>query len=157
MRLFYLWLIPLIWGVCCWMGFYYPGDEYAMWAIGSIAGTWVAFVFGVGDLHSILFRLGVVGAGVLPMAVAGALLDWLKVRRWSWLLSYALCFTAIFCISVFSYPSLAKALSKNGSWWAYIFFSGNAGLYVSTVAIVILTPLSRVIFRTRRQPEPPAE
>lgn len=86
---FYIWLVSLIWTVVTWISFYHPGDEYGIWAMGSLPGLWAVLVRGnQGDIHGLL--MPVLGAGFLTMLIFGFVMDLLRTpRRWflgAWLL-----------------------------------------------------------------------
>jgi uncharacterized membrane protein len=56
-----------------------------------------------------------------------------------WFVLYITLAAVILAITINSYPSIERALSKNGSWWAYILGSLNLGLYASVILSVIIT------------------
>lgn len=128
---FYTWLVPLLWAGCSLLSFRFPGDEYAMYAISSIVGVWIGFLVPFGDVHSLFFPLSITLAGGLVMGVVGLLMDLARLRKIVWGVLWVAAALLIFVLSVNAYPSIEKALSKNGSWWAYVFTSINIGLYVS--------------------------
>jgi len=146
-KLFFTWLIPLLWGICSLLQFRFPGDEYGLWAYGSLPGTWIAFFVSFGDIHNPLWPISVALVGSLIMAGFGRLLDGVGVRRSVWLGTLAIGTVLAFVLSVGSYPSIAKALSKNGSWTAYVLSSTMMGIYFSIVAVLILTLARRLISR----------
>lgn len=86
------------------------------------------------------------------MVLVGFALSALRVKV-KLLLIIQICAAAgFFLLAVFSYPSIAKALSKNGSWWAYIFSSLNMGLYAAVTLSAIITPIARRIQKKKSSP-----
>ena len=137
-RRFFLWFLPLTFAICSVISFQYPGDEYALWGYSSIAGTWIWFVFQAGDMHNPMIPALAAGTGALVMAIPGLLLTKLKTNIRLWLWVFVICSVAIFIFTITRYPTIEKALSKNGSWQAYIFSSINVGLYLSIVPTVLI-------------------
>ena len=134
----YLWLIPLLWSASSLFSFNFPGDEYAIYSISSIAGSWFVMIFPIGgDIHDFVFRGTITAIGAIVMLIIGLLMSKLKVNFKLWLLFYLIASIAIFLLSINSYPSIERALSKNGSYWAYIFGSLNLGLYISIIFSLI--------------------
>jgi hypothetical protein len=131
---FYTWLLPLIWAGCSLVHFRFPGDEYGLYALASAAGTWIAFIFPFGDIHNPAMPLSIAVTGALVMAAAGYVMDRLRICRLFWAIGFAVSAAALLGMSIHAYPSVEKALSKNGSWQAYILFSVNMGLYCSVMA-----------------------
>jgi hypothetical protein len=65
------------------------------------------------------------------MAVCGFLLDRLPVSRCLWAAVYLVASAGFFAWGLLSFPSLERAIAKNGSIAAYAFCAANLGLYVS--------------------------
>ena len=83
------------------------------------------------------------------MLIAGLIMAKLRVRLWLWASLYVLAAAIIFTMTVNSYPSIEKALSKNGSWWAYVWGSTNMGLYVSVILASMITIIIRITNKIR--------
>ena len=128
---FYIWMIPLIWAIFSILQFREPGDDYGLYAFSSFVGVWILFLTRQGDVHSLIFPLSITLAGTIVMLLIGLWMDKVRIRKIIWIAIYIISVLAIFYISINAYPSIEHALSKNGSWWAYIFFSINMGLHVS--------------------------
>lgn len=147
---FYVWVLPLVWTACSALAYHHPGDEYALWIIGSAAGFWGALIL-TGENDISIIRIGVIGAGLVTTAVAGWILDRLRVSRlvWPWVYLAA---AAFLCVSsVTSYESYQRAMSKNGSLTAYILFSLNLSLYLTCLSAISWNVLTRVWRRIRRK------
>jgi len=65
------------------------------------------------------------------MAGVGFLMDRLQIRKAMWAVLFVGSALVIFVAEIKSYPTIQHALSKHGSWWAYVFFSVNMGLYLA--------------------------
>jgi hypothetical protein len=134
-RWFYLLALPLLWGMVSLLHFQSPGDEYAMWAISSLAGTWALLLApNVGDIHQWWIRCSVAGTGTLVMFGVGWLLVWLKVRVRIWLAIWFVVTGILFVTSVQSYPSIERAVAKNGSLVTYFLSATLLASYVATLA-----------------------
>ena len=130
----YVWLLPLIWAASSLLSLRFPGDEYGLYAASSMAGTWIVFIIKPqGAPHDAVFWLTITTTGIVVMTLAGLWLKFIKIKPWIWFGLY-ITSAVFFCLyALFSYPSLEKAISKNGSLWAYIFSSLNIGLYASVI------------------------
>jgi hypothetical protein len=67
------------------------------------------------------------------MAVFGFLLDRLPVSRRWWAALYIVASVAVLAGGLLSFPSLERAIAKNGSISAYAFCAANLGMYVSVL------------------------
>jgi len=144
----YVWLLPALWCPGALVGYYHPGDEYGLWAVSTLAGTWALMALsaagiGIGDIHNPLLPGTVLAVGGLVLAGLGYVMDRRRVNRWMWGLLYLGLAVALLMWAVGSYPSIERALRKNGSWTAYIVASSNAGLTLSTVLSLGLALLYR--------------
>ena len=144
----YVWVLPLIWGVCSYVHHNYPGDENAMWLLSSVAGLWLAPVAFVGGASKDVIAIAIALAGALVMGAVGFGMDYLRVRKLLWAILFFACASAIMGAAIMSYPSVERAISKNGSWWAYILFSVNIGIYISVVLSAFVTLTARILKRT---------
>lgn len=134
----YLIALPVLWSVGSLIHFHFPGDEYGLWVLGSIAGSWVAFfVPNIGDIHHWTLRGAVVGTGAVTMLGLGALLYWLRVPGRAWIAAWLVSALAIFILVLGRFSSSAQALAANGSWTAYILFAGLAGATLTSVLSII--------------------
>jgi len=149
-RFFYMAVLPILWASVSFVSYYHPGDEYAMYAVSSIIGIWPFYLIQP-DIHSLVTPIIVACVGGFIMMIVGFGMDRLRVNRWIWcgvwlFFSILLCFNAIH-----GYPTIKKALAKNGSWTAYIAGSMNMGLYLSVIVSVFITFLVLLIRRMRRR------
>jgi len=144
-KYFWVFLLPAIWAPVSFISYYHPGDEYALYAISNIIGLWFYLIIKNTSLmipiQSILFPITLALAGGIIMALIGFGADKLQINRRLWLSLWLVLFILVFIFSVNSYPTLAKALSKNGSWTAYAASSLNIALYLS----IIFAAVTRLI------------
>ncbi|UCG57011.1 MAG: hypothetical protein JSU70_19365 [Phycisphaerales bacterium] len=147
---FFLWLLPLFWGVCSYVHHSYPGDENAMWLLSSAAGLWIAPFAFLGSASKAAIALFIAFAGAVVMSAIGFVMDRFHISRALWITLFLMSALAIFGAAILSYPSIERAISKNGSWWAYILFSINIGVYVSIILSVILRGILRVRAHCKR-------
>jgi hypothetical protein len=125
-------VLPAMWGVTCFVEFFFPGDEYFYWAAASLPGLWIILLKGnAGDIHSVL--LPVVLGGAAVMSAVGFAMDRLRLSKaiWPWL--YVSIAIGLLVATIASYPSWHKAMSKNGSLAAYALFASNAGVYLAAI------------------------
>ena len=115
-----------------------------------MAGTWAVFLLNIqGDIHKFAFRGTITTAGIIVMLITGFILAKLRVKMKLWFTLYITLVVVILAITINSYPSIEKALSKNGSWWAYIFGSLNLGLYASVILSVIITLIIKLFEKNK--------
>jgi hypothetical protein len=151
-RWFFLFALPAGWAALSLLHFHFPGDEYSLWAVSSIAGTWITFLLpNVGDIHQPWIRFNVAATGALVMAGAGWLLYRSGARKWLWTTVWLLAALIILVITLQSYPSLDQAIRKNGSWTAYILSALLLGTYAATLSSPLLTPLLRHLKHRRHR------
>jgi len=151
---FYSWLLPLIWGVCSYLHHYYPGDENAMWLLSSIAGMWIAPFAFLGGASKAAIAAGIAVAGALVIAPIGFAMDFFHIRKLLWVILFLTCSLTVFVAAIMSFPSIERAINKNGSMWAYILFSINIGIYISIILSAVLTvivKISRYIKKNNKQ------
>lgn len=146
------WFIPALWLANSYISSNHPGDEYGLFFIGAFAGTWWLIVFGDdGSMGSIMIRVQVIGTVV--MALLAILLVLLRASRRLWGVLLLMVATAVCATSLLSYPSLQRAVSKNGSITAYVCFSINFGMYIATIVTLIIAGILRLIERRPRPGE----
>lgn len=138
--------LPLLWGASCVLGYRFPGDEFMLWALGSVAGIWVFLL--IGDLDPGLPAAAcVVLAGALTMAGAGALLDRLRMPWKLWLPAAAAVAILVGELYLRSFPSAQQAVEKHGSLAAYWVFAAQAGSYAATLLGMICVGTWRLLER----------
>ncbi len=144
-----VWLLPLLWGTVSYFSLGEPGDEYALFAVSSVAGIWIFAIVEDNGTPRELYPW-VLGTGALTIGLLGLLLDLLRVRvRW-WLGLWVVVALAFFGTTLANYPSYQRAIAKNGSLGAYIYFSLNAGLTATTL---IMLPAAALAAMFRRRPK----
>lgn len=147
-RWFFVGYLPVVWTTVAWINFFHPGDEYGGFAASSLAGLWILLVFDFSGNIKHAFP-PVLLAGAATVSIFGWLLDKLRAPRPLWGVLFALVAVSLFCWSFFSFPSVERALAKNGSYEAYILPSMNLGLYAATLATFVGTGLCRLVQRLR--------
>ena len=148
MRLFYAMVLPVVWAVATVVSYFHPGDEYGLFVFSSIAGSWVCFIIrDIGHLRDVLWLIIVVGVAIL--AILGFVMDRLRVSKRVWGPLFVLSFALLLLFSLRQYPSLERAISKNGSITAYVAGACNMGLYLSIVLSLIAKGVTTMIRRTK--------
>jgi hypothetical protein len=127
-----VWLVPSLWSVSAFGSWHHPGDEYGLFCLSILASLWLVFLLDFGHLSEVYLLL--LAAGALPMAVFGFVLDRLPVSRRFWVTIYIVVSIVLFVWGLSSFPSLERAIAKNGSISAYVYCAANLGLSVSVLA-----------------------
>ncbi len=145
---FFAWYLPAVWTIVAWNNFAHPGDEYGGLVAGTLAGLWILlFVGPIGDVRGTF--LLVLAAGAPTVALAGWGLDKLRTPRAAWL-ALSLTLAGGLLLQAFaSFPSIERALAKNGSYEAYILPAVNLGLTAATVSMILVVGLIRLVQRLR--------
>ena len=133
---FYIWFLPLLWGLFTGMSFFYSGDEHGCLVLGAIVGTWICFVHQLETIAGALSLIMITGAIILGSV--GLLMDWLSVRKKLWFSLFVLCLFILFLLLVRQYGSLQNIRSKHRSVWALVFLACNLSIYASAVISVII-------------------
>ena len=109
----------------------------------------------VGHVRNVLWIILLTGVSVL--AALGFVMDRLRISKRIWGTLFGLCFVIVLVLSILQYPSLDRAIRKNGSITAYIAASCNVGLYLSIVLAFIgkgvVVAARRIISRRNVEPE----
>jgi len=135
---FFILILPVIWAVVSLVSYYHPGDEYGIYAYSNIIGIWPFFFLPqLVKIQSVFFALAVAAIGTITIALICWGLDKLQTNRWCFFVLWLIFSIIIFVLSVMPYPTIAKALAKNGSWMAYIAGSINIALYPTIIFTVI--------------------
>lgn len=140
---FFVWLLPALCGTCSYIHHYYPGDENAMWLLGSVPGLWVAPIIFLGGFSKAVAAVYIALAVAAVLLVVGWVMDRFQVRRAFWAIAFPVSAMGVLAVSVLSDSSVERAISRNGSWWSYVLLSINLGAYLSVVVAVLLTAVAR--------------
>ncbi len=149
-RLFYLWLLPLLWSIFTVISFFYSGDEHALFAYGSLAGTWICFLYEFNTLEQALIPVLAIGAVIL--ALIGFLLDWLRVKKRLWLFVFVLIAVLLFLCQFSMYGSIERIRGKHGYVLGLVIVACNWGIYGAIMFSVSVTFLGHLTGLVRRAP-----
>jgi hypothetical protein len=150
-RWLFVWLLPLLWCATSAAATRHPGDEYAMFAVGALAGAWIIPL--VGESGSFLrISAYVIVAGGVTVGMLGLVLDLLRAPRRLWLIAWLVSAALLVLSAIGGYPSYQRALSKHGSLWAYILNASNLGLCAATL-IALPAGVARRLLARRRRPQ----
>ena len=131
MKHFYVLFIPAVWLAAAVTSFYHPGDEYAMFFVSSMAGSWRFFLMSSSSGHPSDMLLSILLIGGVTLAVVGSVMDRAKISKRIWIMLFAGCFAALLTSSILGHPSYHRAIQKNGSLTAYVSAACNIGIYLS--------------------------
>lgn len=137
-------LLPSIWCLGCLGGLQHPGDEYGLFGLGSIAGTWTVL------LTDQLQPLPTLLAGGAILFGLGVLLDLLRAPAAVWVLSWLASATVVYAVTQAGYPSVDAAVRKNGSLLAYMIFASQLGTCLASVATLVGAAVLRYAAMVRR-------
>ncbi|OHB52848.1 MAG: hypothetical protein A2Y12_01480 [Planctomycetes bacterium GWF2_42_9] len=141
-KYFFTFLLPVIWATVSFTSYHYPGDEYGLYCYSSILGIWpIYFIKGI-KIQSIFFPMIVALTGAIVMLLVGFSSDKLQINRRLWLILWLSFSILIFIAYMIQFTSIERALSKHGSWTAYIAFSLNIALYISIFFSAIIQLVS---------------
>ena len=130
-----VWLVPSLWSICAFGSWHHPGDEYGMFVVSVLASIWLAFLLDIGHLSKVYLLL--IAAGAVPMAGLGFILDRLPVSRRLWSAFYIIASVGWFIWMLWQFPTLERAIGKNGSISAYAYCAASLGLYVSVLLFIL--------------------
>lgn len=137
MRSFYERVLPIVWAITAVVSFFHPGDEYALFFYSTIISSWVcAFLQQLDHPRDVVGIVMVVG--IVILGVIGFVMDKLRVSKRLWGLLFVSSFAILLAYSLLQYPSLERAIGKNGSITAYVAWAVNIGLYLSIVLSLIV-------------------
>ena len=145
-RIFFVWVLPLLWAVGSAAQSKFPGDEHGFYVTSSLPAAWIGPFILLGRASKEMIPIYVVLGGLPVMAGIGWVMDRLEVRKVIWAILYLVGGITIFFLVLSSFPSMERATGKNGSLWAYVLLASNLGLYAS----VILSVVARCIARSVR-------
>ena len=142
---FFIWILPLIWGIASYAHSYHTGDEHGMYIISCIVGTWVpVFLRLPGDLKNPAFALTATMAGAVVFAIAGTIMDLIRSKPFRWAIVFMTAMLLIFAAMLRSHGTIEKAVAKNGSLWTYELSATVLALYVSVILCVLGNGLVRL-------------
>lgn len=146
----YRFLLPTVWGISTWFSYRNPGDEYGLFGVGALPASWLLALRGAGDIKSMI--PSILTCGMISLFLAGWALDRMRVRLWICLPAILILCLSLAGLMISSYPSLSRALAKNGSLTSYFSSALNVSLYSITGLSFVTTPLWRGVVHlvTRR-------
>ena len=148
---FFLWILPTVWVMIAAIGFRYAGDEYGLWGVGSLAGTWLFGIFRSfhsGSSPSALLP-PVLIAGFATMALLGYFLDRLRTPRIPLIITWLAVTGLLVAYLLNQYPTLERAVAKNGSILAYVLSAANFSLLAITLLFLTFVATRAGIRRVR--------
>ena len=142
LRIFYIWLLPLLWAVFTVISFFRSGDEHGCFFFGAIAGTWVGYLCWFDSMASAL--PAVLTAGVIIIGLAGGLMDLLGVGKRLWFVLFVLLWVGTVSVCARQYESFDRIAGKHGSVLAPASMALNLALYASIVLSISVTIPQRI-------------
>jgi hypothetical protein len=148
MRMSFVWILPACWAACSLLQHRFPGDEYCFYALAALPGMWISpFVLRSIPPEQVGPYIALAGAPLL--AVLGLAMDWVRVRKRLWGILWLGVGIAVFCAVLFSFPSIDRAIRKNGSIMAYVLLGVTVGLYAASLLSLVGTGAWRIAKRLR--------
>jgi hypothetical protein len=148
-HVFYVWVLPLVWGVFSLAQSRFPGDEHGFYIVSALPAAWAALFLLLGQVPKETIPTCVFLAGAPVMAGIGWGMDRLRIRKILWAVLYLIGAGAVLSAVLGSFPSIERAVGRNGSLWAYLLLAANVGLYLSAVLSVVATCIARVVTALR--------
>ena len=146
--LFYIWFIPLLWCGFTIVSYFHPGDEHALFVLGSIAGTWLFFLIEFRGPAGMMAAMAIV-MGMAVVGLGGLLLDMLRVRKRVWFSLFVVLVVLLFIWQLVEYGSLTRMANKNRYVAAVIVAVCNWSIYLATF-LSIAAGLVRLLIRKAR-------
>ncbi|MFV1969055.1 MAG: hypothetical protein ACC628_26845 [Pirellulaceae bacterium] len=106
-----------------------------MFVVSVLASIWLAFLLDTGHLSEVYLLL--IAAGALSMAGLSFILDRLPVSRRLWSAFYIVASVGWFVWTLWQFPTLERAIAKNGTISAYAFCGANLGMYASVLLFLV--------------------
>ena len=141
------WVLPIVWGLGCVLGFSHHGDEYGLLAVGSILGVRIGWVWPVDHPDHLFLPALAVGCGL--MFAWGMALEALRVRPRHWWIAWAAATGLIAALLLSQYASFAAAVAKNGSILAYLICASQLGAYTATIGAFAAIGIGRLAAAVR--------
>ena len=143
-QVFYTWFIPVLWTSIFILSFFHPGDEYGLFAFGTLAGSWIAFLHQFEPLVKALLFSWL--AGIFILGILGFVMDILRVRKkvFTWLFIIGVVILYIMVFEWFHSFNFEKMLRKDCSAFALVFFASNWSLYITVIICCVATGIKRL-------------
>ncbi|MBN2138954.1 MAG: hypothetical protein JW720_14190 [Sedimentisphaerales bacterium] len=145
---FYIWVLPLLWCGFTVVSYFHPGDEHALFVLGSIAGTWISFFVGFRGPASLLT---VIAAGMVVLALGGLLLDLLRIRKRWWFSLFAALAVLLFIQQYFEYGSIKRMANKNRYVTAVVAAVCNWSMYLAVILLIISGSIKVLVARLKHK------
>lgn len=140
-RWMYVWLLPLLWCSGSGLSFLFHGDEYGIWAIGSLPAVVLAVrLFDLGDTRE--FLLSVLLVGGLLMTAIGFLMAWLRVPPLLAGLSFGISGFCIWIVLLLIDQRMPIRTSEHVVV-SYYLLAWNLALYVTVLISLAATAIMR--------------
>ena len=153
--LFYIWFIPLLWCGFTIVSYFHPGDEHALFFLGSIAGTWFFLLMGFGGTGHMMAAM-VIAVGVVVVGLGGLMLDMLRVRKRLWFSLFVVLVVLLFIWQFVEYGSLTRMANKNRYVAAVIVAVCNWSIHLASI-LSIAAGLVRLLIRKARGKKVPSK
>ena len=155
LRIFYVWLLPLLWAFFTVISFFRSGDEHGCFFIGALAGTWIGYFCRFDSMASAL--PAVLTTGVIIIGLAGGLMDLLSVGKRLWFMVFVLLWVGMVSVCARQYESFDHIANKHGSVLAPASLVLNLALYASIVLGITVAIFQRLWRLARRSKRPAAD
>ena len=147
--------MPLVWVPTAIRNFEHCGDEYGGFLLGSLPAFWMGPFLSAMSINSPKTMMPpLIVAGALTVLAAGAILDLLRVRWSIWFALWIIIALSFFAQWFGGFPSVERALAKNGSYDTYVVTCTNLGLWLATAVCLIGGSVYRLGLWSWRRAEP---
>jgi len=143
MRVPFVWMLPALWAACSLLQHRFPGRVWFLRRLRD-PGIWsLPFVFRSVSIHNAAPYVALAGAPLV--AAVGLAMDRVRVRKALWMVLWGATAVAAFCVVLMSFPSMDRAIRKNGSLLAYVLLAATIGLYGASVFSLVFTLGWRIV------------
>jgi hypothetical protein len=142
-----------VWSILCVLSYFNPGDEYGLFGIGAIIGSWIGFFLHTGSLQA-LFIASLV-TGFLIMFGLSFIMEQLQINKKLFAALFTLAFIAYFIISIINHTgyedigAFEKMRYKNGSVFAVIVAVSHFSLYTAVFLSIIVAGIKKMLARAK--------
>lgn len=150
LKLFYIWLLPIIWVGITVGSFFNKGDEHGCFYLSIRIFIWLSYLVDL-SYASTEFLLFLIPTGITIFALLGLLMDRLRAS-WKIMKGFSAAgFIVFFIFLVIGFGSLQDLRYKYGSILAPLFSAANMGLYTGIFFSLIISLLYKLANRNKIQ------
>jgi len=142
-QVFFVVLVPAFWLTATMVSWKHPGDGYGLYAVGLVPALWLVPFLEWDHLREVLVHAFVSGA--VTMGLVGWVMDLLGLWRMAWVVVWGVAAAGLTMLALSQYPTLERAIAKNGSLTAYVASASNLATFVTCVLFLLVGGYVRLV------------